>query len=58
MAEKEKENTEKWALGEIPTQTEPVAIDTQGEEGKNVYNQLMLLVKIANDVEKLKKLLD
>jgi len=54
---KEKD-TEKYVLGEVPTKVETVAIDIEGEEGKNAYNQFMLLIKIANDVEKLKKLLD
>lgn len=57
MAE-EKKKKEKWVLGEVPTQTEQVFIDTEGEEGKNVYNDKMLLVQIANDIAEIKKSID
>ena len=59
VEEKKEEKKERWAIGEIPTQTQPVAIDTAEKEiGKAAHSELMLLVKIANDIEKLKKTLD
>ena len=53
MTEKEKkEETVRYKLTEIPENFRLGVIDTKTEE---VFNELDLLVKIANDIEEIKK---
>jgi len=54
MAEekKPKQEKERFEVAEIATQTTPVIRDTKKDE---VYTELTILCKIANDLEKLKK---
>ena len=59
MVEKKEEKKERWAVGEVPTETRPVLIDTTDDNPETrVYTEIMFLAKIGNDLEKLKKLLD
>ena len=56
MVEKEevKEIKEDWVVQEIPTATEPMAVNIKE---KTAYTQIGLLVKIANNIEDIKKAL-
>lgn len=57
MATKENktEEKEKYEVGEVAVQTEPVIVDTTTNDTYSIYQ---FLAKLGNDVEKLKKLLD
>jgi len=52
--EEAKETKERYEVTEVATQTTPVIKDNKSEE---IYNELTILCKIANDLEALKKLL-
>lgn len=52
---KEQKNEEKYYVGEVATETQPVIVDREEE---TQYTITTALAKIMNDIEKLKKLLD
>jgi len=52
---KTKEKKEIWVVGEVPTQTTPVVVNTATEEQLDIH---LALARVLNDLEKLKKLLD
>lgn len=51
VKEEVKEAKKKFELTEIPTQTMPVIKDDDG----NIYNELTILCKLANDIHELKR---
>lgn len=52
VEEKKKESKERYELAEVPTQTAMMIHDNDTDE---TQNELTLLVKIANDIEKIKR---
>jgi|TARA_B100000315_G_C14370724_1_gene492830 hypothetical protein len=56
--EEGKKSKDKYELAEMPTKTKVVIVDREGEEGKNAYDEMRILVRIANDLDKIKKSLD
>ena len=52
MEKEVKEKEQRYEITEIATQTAPVIKDNESEE---VYNEITILCKIANDIEALKK---
>lgn len=50
--EKKETKTEKYFVGEVPTQTAPMIIDSKTEEQ---YTIELALVKVMNDLEELKQ---
>ena len=63
MTEQKEEKKDKFAVGQIATQTAPVIVDTTItdpkalEKGENTLTVEGALAMILNDLEKLKKLL-
>ena len=50
---KEAASKERFQIGEVPTQTAPVIVDTTQEDV--AYNELTMLCHIANELAELKK---
>lgn len=50
MAEKEKETDEKWAVDNVPTEVEPMVVNTETKEG---YSTPVALAQILNNQEKI-----
>jgi len=54
MVEKKEEvKNYKYAVGEIPTQTDYVIVDTENDNEQ--FNLLTAMAKLMNDVEEIKK---
>ncbi len=56
MGEEKKEEKKRYEVKDIATQTKPVIVDTQEkDENKAVFEMEDLLVRVANDIEIIKK---
>lgn len=56
MTKEEKQTSERFVVGQIPTETKDYVVDNSAEPPK-VYTLETALAKIMNDLEELKKLL-
>lgn len=54
VEKKEVKKKDRYAVGEIPTQTAQVIIDT---DTKEQYSEITFLARLGNEIEELKKLL-
>lgn len=51
----EKEETYRYVVGQVPTQTEPMIIDNETDDQYNIYHCLASIMNKLDDLEKLMK---